>query len=26
VQDYDQKICALRPHVAEEQVACSSSH
>ena len=25
VQDYDQKICALRPSIAEEQAVCSSS-
>ena len=25
VQDYNRKICTLRPHVAEEQAECSSS-
>jgi hypothetical protein len=26
VQEYDQKICALRPRAMEEQAVCSSSH
>jgi hypothetical protein len=25
VQDYNQKICALRPHAPEEKAVCSSS-